>query len=154
MESPNSPPLIFTGSGWLWDKYERQEDITHLLDSLKTIYKISEDWDGKLYCGLNLEWIITRGKCWSQCQTMWPKDSTNFNIPPQSLPNMHPINGRAQTKEQQNNSQLPWILHRQSQRNKSVGSKNYWNFPLLCSCFGLQYATSPQHTSRATIKSN
>ena len=37
-------------------KYERQEDITHLLDALKTVYKISEDWYGKLYCGLNLEW--------------------------------------------------------------------------------------------------
>ena len=36
-------------------KYPRQEDMTHLLDALKTIYKISEDWDGKLYCGLNLE---------------------------------------------------------------------------------------------------
>ena len=29
-------------------KYERQEDTKHLLDALKTIYKISEDWDGKL----------------------------------------------------------------------------------------------------------
>ena len=37
-------------------KYERQMDITHLLDTLKTIYKISEDRDRKLYCGLNLEW--------------------------------------------------------------------------------------------------
>ena len=37
-------------------KYERQEDITYLLDALKTIYKISEDWYGKLYCVLNLEW--------------------------------------------------------------------------------------------------
>ena len=36
-------------------KYERQEDITHLLNALKTIYKISEDWDGKLDYGLNLE---------------------------------------------------------------------------------------------------
>ena len=36
-------------------KYESQEDITHLLDALKTIYKISKDWDGKLYCGLSLE---------------------------------------------------------------------------------------------------
>ena len=27
-------------------KYERQEDITHLLNALKTIYKISENWDG------------------------------------------------------------------------------------------------------------
>ena len=37
-------------------KYERQVVITHLLDALKTIYKIYEDWDGKLYCGLNLDW--------------------------------------------------------------------------------------------------
>ena len=37
-------------------KYERQEDITHLLNALKIIYKICEDWDGKLYCGHNLEW--------------------------------------------------------------------------------------------------
>ena len=38
-------------------KYERQEDITHLLNSLKTIYKISEDWDRKLYCG---EWYYCK----------------------------------------------------------------------------------------------
>ena len=37
-------------------KYESQEDITYLLNALKTIYKISEDLDGKLYCGLNLVW--------------------------------------------------------------------------------------------------
>ena len=35
-------------------KYELQDDITHILNALKTIYKISEDWYGKLYCGLNL----------------------------------------------------------------------------------------------------
>ena len=37
-------------------KYESQEDITSILDTLKTIHNISEDWGGKLYCGLNLEW--------------------------------------------------------------------------------------------------
>ena len=37
-------------------KYERQEDNTHILVALKTIQKIYEDWDGKLYCDLNLEW--------------------------------------------------------------------------------------------------
>ena len=37
-------------------KYECQADITYLLDSLKTIYKISEYWYGKLFCGLRLEW--------------------------------------------------------------------------------------------------
>ena len=34
-------------------KYEPQEDNTHFLDALKMIYKIYEDWYGKLYCGLN-----------------------------------------------------------------------------------------------------
>ena len=37
-------------------KYDGQEDTTHLLDALKTIYKISEYWDGKLYFSGNLEW--------------------------------------------------------------------------------------------------
>ena len=31
-------------------KYERQSDITYLPDALNTIYKISVDWDGKIYC--------------------------------------------------------------------------------------------------------
>ena len=54
---------------------------------------------------------------------MWPKQSTDFNIPPQSAPNVHPINGRAQIMEQQNTSQLPWILHHQFQSYESAGSK-------------------------------
>ena len=29
-------------------KYEHQSDITHLLDSLKTIYEVYKDWYGKL----------------------------------------------------------------------------------------------------------
>ena len=30
-------------------KYESQEDITHIFDTTKTIYKISEDLNGELY---------------------------------------------------------------------------------------------------------
>ena len=37
-------------------KYELQEDSTHLLDTLTTIYKISEEWDGNLFCGINWKW--------------------------------------------------------------------------------------------------
>ena len=55
MEAPNFPPSISLVVDDFGIKYERQEDITHLLDALKTIYKISENWDGKLYCGLKLE---------------------------------------------------------------------------------------------------
>ena len=35
-------------------QYERQADITHILDVLKTIYKIYEDWEGKIYCRISL----------------------------------------------------------------------------------------------------
>ena len=35
-------------------QYEPQADITHLIDTLKIIYIIYEDWNGKLYCGLIL----------------------------------------------------------------------------------------------------
>ena len=49
--SPLQFPLVVDDFGI---KYERQEDITHILDALKMIYKISEDWDGKLYYDLNL----------------------------------------------------------------------------------------------------
>ena len=37
---------------------------------------------------------------------------------------------------------------------KAQDPTNYWNIPLLCPRCGLHYDTIPQHTSRATIKSN
>ena len=37
-------------------KYERQVYINHLLDALKTIYNTSEEWDGKLYYVMGLDW--------------------------------------------------------------------------------------------------
>ena len=60
MEAPNLPPSIFLVVDDFEIKYERQEDITDLLDALKTVYKISEGWDEKLYCDLNLEWDYYR----------------------------------------------------------------------------------------------
>ena len=54
MEALNSPPSILLVVDDFGIKYEHQEEITHLLDALKTIYKISEDWDENIYCGLNL----------------------------------------------------------------------------------------------------
>ena len=49
------PPLQFSlVVDYYGIKYEIQEDITHLPNEFKTIYNISEDWDGKLYCGHKL----------------------------------------------------------------------------------------------------
>ena len=47
---------------------------------------------------------------------------------------MHPINGHAQTMEQQNNSQLPWILHRQRKRRiqKIIETFLYYDRAVYC----------------------
>ena len=50
---PQQFPIVVDDSGV---KYERQADITNILNSLKNICKISEDWGGKLCCELSLEW--------------------------------------------------------------------------------------------------
>ena len=84
-------------------KYERQEDITHLRDALKTIYKISEDWDGKLYCDLNLEWYYYNREVLISMPNYVTKALHKLYIPPQSMPNIHPTNERAQIMVQQNN---------------------------------------------------
>ena len=100
--------------------------------------------------------ITTIGKCWYQFQTMWPKHSTNFNIPPQSVPNMHPTNVRAQIMVQENNSQLPWILHRQSQRNESAVSKKLLQhssiIPTLWTALFYQPSTHYQSNNQVQLK--
>jgi hypothetical protein len=35
-------------------KYERQEDIDHLIASIKAKYKVNKDWTDNLYCGIKL----------------------------------------------------------------------------------------------------
>ena len=37
-------------------KYQRREDAEHLTNALQDLYKITIDWQGTKYCGLNLEW--------------------------------------------------------------------------------------------------
>jgi hypothetical protein len=37
-------------------KYGSQEDVDHLISSIKKTYKLTKDWTGNLYCGITLEW--------------------------------------------------------------------------------------------------
>ena len=36
-------------------KYVGRQHINHLLNAIKKDYKVSEDWNGKLYCGIQLD---------------------------------------------------------------------------------------------------
>ncbi len=37
-------------------KYERQEDVDHLIKYVKSKYELAADWTGNLYCGIRLKW--------------------------------------------------------------------------------------------------
>ncbi len=37
-------------------KYVDQADVDHLIASIKTTYTLTEDWTGKLYCGIKIGW--------------------------------------------------------------------------------------------------
>jgi hypothetical protein len=37
-------------------KYSWKENADHLINALKENYKVAEDWAGKLYCGISLDW--------------------------------------------------------------------------------------------------
>ena len=37
-------------------KYVSQEDVDHLIKSIKSMYSLTEDKLGNLYCGITLEW--------------------------------------------------------------------------------------------------
>jgi Reverse transcriptase (RNA-dependent DNA polymerase) len=42
-------------------KYEREEDLFHLISVLKMKYKISEDRSGSKYCGMKIDWDYQAG---------------------------------------------------------------------------------------------
>ena len=37
-------------------KYVTQDDVDHLIASIKSTYNLTEDWTGNLYCGISLDW--------------------------------------------------------------------------------------------------
>jgi hypothetical protein len=37
-------------------KYLGKENADHLLNALKEHYEVTEDWSGRLYCGISLDW--------------------------------------------------------------------------------------------------
>jgi hypothetical protein len=37
-------------------KYTAKEDADHLMNTLKALYSVSEDWDGARYCSLTIAW--------------------------------------------------------------------------------------------------
>ncbi len=42
-------------------KFNAMKDAHHLIDAIKSNYKCTIDWGGKLYCGITLDWDYKKG---------------------------------------------------------------------------------------------
>ena len=83
-------------------KYVDREHINHLLVAIKKDYTIAEDWEGKLYCGVSVEWnykekwvdISVRRyikRHWQDSNTKHHKKrNTNLSdVPPRNMERQH-----------------------------------------------------------------
>ena len=59
-------------------KYINQENALHLLNALKSKYKISTDWEGKLYYGMTLDWNYKQGTVTISIKKFVSKDLHKF----------------------------------------------------------------------------
>ena len=51
------------GSGWLWSKLYKKQNIEHLLKTLQDRYLITEDWNPTFYLGVTLLFYYNERKC-------------------------------------------------------------------------------------------
>ena len=63
-------------------KYFSKEDADHLLTALREKFEVTIDWEGKNYCGLNIDWNYTNG---------WVEISMPHYIPNMLRKFNHPI---------------------------------------------------------------
>ncbi len=49
-------------------KYVNNDDMDHLLASIKKNYMLTKDWTGNLYCGIQLDWDYAGGLSTYQCR--------------------------------------------------------------------------------------
>jgi hypothetical protein len=56
LETHILPHLLHSFGDNFGMKYERKEDIDHLIKCIKQKYELTEDWACNLYCGIQLKW--------------------------------------------------------------------------------------------------
>ena len=59
--------------------YVEREHAEHLIRVLKEHYRMSIDWDGALYCGIQLDWDYDNRTLTFQCPTTSLKSSSASN---------------------------------------------------------------------------
>ena len=71
-------------------KYVGKEHATHLITTLKKWYQLAVDWEGKLYCGISLDWHYDDKYVDTSMPTYIPKVLTRFGHKKPSKPQDNP----------------------------------------------------------------
>ena len=71
-------------------KYHSQQDLQHLIDTLQKHDEISIDYDGKNYCGLQLEWHYKEGYVYTSMHMYVKKTLKKYNHPSPVRPQYSP----------------------------------------------------------------
>ncbi len=71
-------------------KYVGKDNAQHLIDALRKHYEVEEDWTGKLYCGISLQWDYERRHVDISMPGYVDKLLARFNHEPPSKPQHSP----------------------------------------------------------------
>ena len=90
-ELPHTPGLFLHETGQVWFtivvddfgiKYVGEENAKHLLGVLKEFYEMEEDWTGRLYCGITLDWHYKKPFVDIAMPNYVPKKLLKYGQPP------------------------------------------------------------------------
>ena len=84
---PISFSLVVDGFGI---KYIHKKDADHLISELKKHYDVTIDWEGKIFCGIHLEWDYKNRKVTCSMPGVAKKGLQRFNHPIPSRPQHSP----------------------------------------------------------------
>ena len=62
LETQTAPDLLLTLRWWFWCGNVGKHHTEHLVSVLREYYKISHDWKGKKYLGIDLDWYYSHRK--------------------------------------------------------------------------------------------
>jgi hypothetical protein len=107
-------------------KYVGEEHAQHLLETIRSYYKCSADWEGERYCGLTLKWATLAGRYISRCRGTSTKPSPVSNTRILQSPNTNRIPTSKSTMVQRHNTRRrrtnppPWTRLAKSLSRRSA----------------------------------
>ena len=111
-------------------KYVGKEHADHLIQALNSKYKITTDWEGRLYCGIQLEWNYeAKWVDLSMPKTTSRRCATSSNTTAPHGPSMRHIDGIVRRMARDPSCQNRKTTHHHSTPKASTKFNRWWAAP-------------------------